>query len=1487
MKKIAIFILALCLAYSQMLTAYAMEEKPEESMSQIAEEGGKEKKQNAETLTTENTNKIFEIDENGTLLAYHGIDSNVEIPEGVVRIEDNVFKNNKTIQSVVFPDSLKYIGESAFSDSGLIGNLIFPEDLESIGMNSFINLELDYVYFPASVTWATSAFEGTTIDLLEFGEGRTQVQTGIFRNSGVKEIKFASSIQQINYFAFIGCKSLQKIHLSSQLKTIQKQAFYDCDSLTEVILPEGLTELEEEAFGECDNLTTITIPSTIQESGHTETIISSGPFRGCKNLKNLYFNENVQFIPELLFDGTGIEELILPDSITRIGKWAFQDCENLIYVYIPESVTEIGDDIFIGTYPIKIYCVENSYAHQYAQENNIEFDFGEHEHHYGDWEIQTYPTCTEDGLKKRYCTCGLFEEKVLPCLGHEYWDFWFTDKEPTCTEDGWHSHHCMRCEVKKDGEKIPKLGHSFGEWEIIKEATYFNEGKKERVCSRCQELQEETIPKLDPDFESHPDYSFASLQIVDAKTLAPVKGALVEISKDGKTFEASSNEEGLVKLFVPNGTYNFVITKENYINREFTYTLEIGNVELPQIGISDGTLVTGELTVTEMTKQDMVDAGIDFNDPDNEHVFKYKTTLKFSDGIEIYTIPSVIFKNQKGKEVGSYFGDSTNTGNVYIIDKTEPIRITRVSENLYIVVQGQTKWLKEMFHVQLVVVNTSLTDQLLDCEAKLNLPDGLSLADLSVKDQSNNVSIDTVDKGQSETIDWYICGDKTGDYNFSASLSGRFSLGDRFEYVFKTQDSLHVYAGTDMHLTVHCLDAAYYGKPYTMIFELENVSNHTIYDVRHQIKNVTQYQVKKYAWVDEDEVVHKEEVWNTLDTQDVGLDGIVLKDEFKPGEKLAVLVKTDIMWQSPLHRLKESSGALNTLLKFGGVSGNALSVLFSAISFIDVRYYLSDIMVSYAEDNSTQIPITFDIEHHQGTSLYDKVFQEALKKYFGKIENGTINLIGGEGASSYYSLFKSMGKHLVMQGIDSNTECLAWIEETDRNTNVLALSVDNAEKNEDGKFIVDSNSEITIEALDVGEADLVIQDQDGSVVKHHFKVYESFPGQEFIAPTADDLFTIDYLIVPLEEIVTKELLSFYEQLGCKLIYNGQILQEGDSIPTGSQIVDENGTEILNAIMPGDSNSDAKVNLFDGYQMLNLEKQRSAQTPQYAASNLNGDSVVDRKDTEYLFRFLTKENDKMDSQEEVNSIYQTTLTDYLQGIQNIQGIQIDVEKVSEYGIKNAKVICDVKGDFNQSVINQNLIRTIVANYDSELNLSNGNLQIQYDSIENELILPANMYIQTGNKEIVKEVNLKFTKKTYSPQNDFEDKVNQFEQDLSDYEQKFDNSDIQDCFKEELRELIQEYKERLDSVTSLEELDRLKFELIEKYQDIIKKANQSSNTSMNETSSEDKNESTIITDSKKQNTNTSSLVVNMTVYMWMLSISFSVLILLFTRKKKNSR
>ena len=72
-----------------------------------------------------------------------------------------------------------------------------------------------------------------------------------------------------------------------------------------------------------------------------------------------------------------------------------------------------------------------------------------------------------------------------------------SEKAATCTTDG---SKTMRCSCgETEVQTITKLGHKFGEWNIVKKATYEEDGLKERICSTCKEKEEKVITKLEKD----------------------------------------------------------------------------------------------------------------------------------------------------------------------------------------------------------------------------------------------------------------------------------------------------------------------------------------------------------------------------------------------------------------------------------------------------------------------------------------------------------------------------------------------------------------------------------------------------------------------------------------------------------------------------------------------------------------------------------------------------------------------------------------------------------------------------------------------------------------------------------------------------------------------------------------------------------------------------------------------------------------------------
>ena len=93
--------------------------------------------------------------------------------------------------------------------------------------------------------------------------------------------------------------------------------------------------------------------------------MGTNPFIGCANLAE--FNGKFASADKrcLIVDGVlnsfamgcGLAEYTIPNSVTSIGDYAFEDCSSLTSVTIPDSVTSIGDYAFQYCRSLKsVYC---------------------------------------------------------------------------------------------------------------------------------------------------------------------------------------------------------------------------------------------------------------------------------------------------------------------------------------------------------------------------------------------------------------------------------------------------------------------------------------------------------------------------------------------------------------------------------------------------------------------------------------------------------------------------------------------------------------------------------------------------------------------------------------------------------------------------------------------------------------------------------------------------------------------------------------------------------------------------------------------------------------------------------------------------------------------------------------------------------------------------------------------------------------------------
>ena len=146
---------------------------------------------------------------------------------------------------------------------------------------------------------------------------------------------------------------------------------------SDVVIPEkftyegmeySVTSIGDKAFWECSGLTSVTIPNSV-------TSIGSSAFWNCTGLTSVYItdlaawcriffsgNESnpLNYAHHLYINGEEIKDLVIPNSVTTIGNYAFQYCSSLTSVTIPNSVTTIGTQAFYRCTSLTSVTIPNS-----------------------------------------------------------------------------------------------------------------------------------------------------------------------------------------------------------------------------------------------------------------------------------------------------------------------------------------------------------------------------------------------------------------------------------------------------------------------------------------------------------------------------------------------------------------------------------------------------------------------------------------------------------------------------------------------------------------------------------------------------------------------------------------------------------------------------------------------------------------------------------------------------------------------------------------------------------------------------------------------------------------------------------------------------------------------------------------------------------------------------------------------------------------------
>lgn len=319
----------------------------------------------------------------------------INIPQSLTKIPNSAFYSCTSLSAVTIPEGVTSIGGSAFYNCSSLRTFEWPSTLSFVGSD---NLSSDRLSIVSRATTPPTIENGCSNRLFHVPAGSGALYEELYPNNiiiegegtkvvvtiaeagtlGEEVLKQVSNLADVNHLTVSGTinatdiesiknsspnlitldlsgvnmkdipngfmsgkTSFTQVVLPSNAETIGENAFYNCKRMKEITLPESVKEIKYRAFYNTA-LTTIVLPEGL-------TRLGSYVFDDCYYLESVNIPAGITGIEEYTFNSCrALKSIELPEKVTYINSYAFEGCSALTSVTFPNNMTSINYRAFYG-----------------------------------------------------------------------------------------------------------------------------------------------------------------------------------------------------------------------------------------------------------------------------------------------------------------------------------------------------------------------------------------------------------------------------------------------------------------------------------------------------------------------------------------------------------------------------------------------------------------------------------------------------------------------------------------------------------------------------------------------------------------------------------------------------------------------------------------------------------------------------------------------------------------------------------------------------------------------------------------------------------------------------------------------------------------------------------------------------------------------------------------------------------------------------------